>query len=244
MKILVFTVNGKKLEYEINETETVLSLKEKIGNDRSLKSEKIRLYFRKRSKGLFSYFLGNESIFLNDDNQPLMDLNYNEEEDSFLCAIKFENDQELKDNQITFNLNGEQKSFDAHEILNMNYEQFKHKFNIPENEDVEFSYKFNCFKDDHPSISFKKFNRNINDIRNGEVKCIVKINDKEEIEVGLPEKSRYQDLKLKLFNYFDYLKKPFNLIPLEDYKFFDEYSQIIYSPYSPDKKMKFFVELI
>ena len=51
-----------------------------------------------------------------------MDLNYNEEEDSFLCAIKFENDQELKDNQITFNLNGEQKSFDAHEILNMNYE--------------------------------------------------------------------------------------------------------------------------
>ena len=52
MKILVFTVNGKKLEYEINETETVLSLKEKIGNDRGLKSEKIRLYFRKRSKGL------------------------------------------------------------------------------------------------------------------------------------------------------------------------------------------------
>ena len=52
MKILVFTVNGKKLEYEINETETVLSLKEKIGSDRGLKSEKIRLYFRKRSKGL------------------------------------------------------------------------------------------------------------------------------------------------------------------------------------------------
>jgi len=243
MKILVFTVNGQKLEYEINETETVLSLKEKIGKDRGLKSEKIRLIFRKKSKGLFSYFLGNESIVLNDDNQPLMDLNYNEEGDSFLCAIKFENSDEIKDNQIIFNLNGEQKSFDAHEILNMNYSQFKNKFNIPENEDVEFSYKFNCFKDDHPSISFKKFNRNINDIRNGEVKCIVKINDKEEIEVGLPEKSRYQDLKLKLFNYFDYLKKPFSLIPLEDYKFFDEYSQIIYSPDSPDKKMKFFVEL-
>ena len=244
MKILVFTVNGTKLEYEINETETILSLKEKIGKDRGLKTEKIKLYFRKRSKGLFSYFLGNESIFLSDDSQALMDLNYNEEEDSFLCAIKLENDQEIKDNQIIFNLNGEQKSFDAHEILNMNYAQFKHKFNIPENEDVEFSYKFNCFKDDHPSISFKKFNRNINDIRNGEVKCIVKINDKEEIEVGLPEKSRYQDLKLKLFNYFDYLKKPFNLIPSEDYKFFDEYSHIIYSPDSPDKKMKFFVELI
>ena len=71
MKILVFTVNGKKLEYEINETETVLSLKEKIGNDRGLKSEKIRLYFRKRSKGLFSYFLGNESIFLNDDKKKI-----------------------------------------------------------------------------------------------------------------------------------------------------------------------------
>ena len=243
MKIAVFTVNGKKLEYEINETETVLSLKEKIGKDRGLKSEKIKLFFRKKAKGLFSYFLGNESIILSDDSQPLMHLNYKEEEDSFLCALKMEKDNEIKDNQITFNLNGEQKSFDAHEILNMNYAQFKQKFNIPENEDVEFSYKYNIFKDDHPSISFKKFNRNINDIRNGEIKCIVKINDKEEIEVGLPKNSRYQELKLKLFNYFDYLKKPFRLIPLEDYQFFDEYSLIIYSPDSPDKIMKFFVEL-
>ena len=125
----------------------------------------------------------------------------------------------------------------------MNYAQFKQKFNIPENEDVDFSYKFNCFKDNHPSISFKKFNRDINDIKNGEVKCIVKLNNNEEIEVGLPEKSRYQDLKLKLFNYYDDLKKPFKLIPSEDYGFFDEYSYIIYSPDSPDKKMKFFVKL-
>ena len=242
MKLSVYTVNGTKLEYEMNETETVLSLKEKIGKDRGLKSEKINLFLRKSAKGLFSYFLGSESILLNDDNQSLMDLNY-KEDDSFLCTLKMENAPEKNDNKIVFNLNGEEKSFDEHEILNMNYAQFKQKFNIPENEDVEFSYKFNCFKDNHPSISFKKFNRDINDIKNGEVKCIVKLNNNEEIEVGLPEKSRYQDLKLKLFNYYDDLKKPFKLIPSEDYGFFDEYSYIIYSPDSPDKKMKFFVKL-
>ncbi len=77
----------------------------------------------------------------------------------------------------------------------MNYEEFKHKFNIPEDEDVEFSYKYNVFKDHYPSISYRKFNRNMNEIGNGEIKCIVKLNDQEEIEVGLPEKSLVRDLK-------------------------------------------------
>ena len=45
MKVIVLTVNGKKLEYEINETETVLSLKEKIGKEQALTPEKIRLFY-------------------------------------------------------------------------------------------------------------------------------------------------------------------------------------------------------
>ena len=59
MKIIVFTVNEGKHEYNVNETDTVLFLKEIIGKDRGLKPEKIRLFYRKKSKGLFSYFLGN-----------------------------------------------------------------------------------------------------------------------------------------------------------------------------------------
>lgn len=241
MKVRALTVNGTKSEYEINETETVFSFKEKIGKAQCLKPERIRLFYHKKSTGLLSYFLGNETILLRDDKQPFMDLNY-KEGDSFSFVIKFGSDDEIKDNQTTFFLNGEQKTFNSHDILNMNYEQFKHKFNIPENEDVEFSYKFNCFKDDYKSISYKKFNKNMNDIGNGDIKCIVKINDKD-IEIGLPEKSRVSDLKLKLFNYFDDLKKPFYLVPLEDIKFFDKYTEIIYSPASPDKIMKFEVKL-
>lgn len=238
MNVRVLTVNGKETQYEIKETETVLSLKEKIGKDNYLKPEKIRLFYNKKSTGLFSYFLGAESILLRNDNQPLMDLDYREG-DSFIFAIKFGSDDKIKDDQTILYLNGEQKCFDSHEILNMNYEQFKHKFNIPENEDVEFSFKFNVFKDEYPSISYKKFIKNISDIGNGNIKCIVKINDKD-IEVGLPEKSRVLDLKLKLFNYFDDLKKPFYLVPLEYIKFFDNYTNITYSP---DKIMKFEVKL-
>ena len=238
MKVIVLTVNGTKFEYEINETETVLSLKEKIGKNQALKPEKMRLFYRKKSTGLFAYFLGNETIYLRDDNKPLMDLNY-KEGDYFFFAIKCGSDDKIKDNQIEFNLNGEKKCYDSHEILNMNYEQFKHKFNIPEDEDVEFSSKFNCFKDDHPNIFYKKFNKNINDIGNGEIKCIVKMND-EEIEVGLPQNSTVKDLKLKLFNYFDNLKRPFKLIPLEEIKYYHEQYEITDSP---DKIMKFSVEL-
>ena len=57
----------------------------------------------------------------------------------------------------------------------MNYEQFKHKFNIPQNEDVEFSYEFNVFKDKYPSISYKKFNKNMNDISKGDIKFMLKL---------------------------------------------------------------------
>lgn len=241
MKVIVLTVNGTKFEYEINETEKILSLKEKIGKDQYLKPEKMRLFYRKKSTGLLSYFLGDETIYLRDDNQSLMDINY-KEGDYFFFAIKCGSDDAIKDNQIEFNLNGEKKCFNSHEILNMNYEQFKHKFNIPENEDVEFSSKFNCFKDDYPNIIYKKFNKNINDIGNGQIKCMVKINDQEEIEVGLPEKSTVKDLKLKLFNYYDNLKRPFKLIPLEDIKFYHEHYKITYSPDCPDKIMKFLVE--
>ena len=241
MKVIVFTVNGKKLEYEINETETVLSLKEKIGKERCLKPEKMRLFCRKKSTGLFAYFLGGETIFLRDDNQSLMDINY-KEGDSFFFTIKFGNDDEIKDNQMEFNLNGEKKCYDAHEILSMNYEEFKHKFNIPENEDVEFSFKYNIFKDDHPSIFYKIFNKNINDIGKGDIKCIVKLNDEEEVEVGLPKNSTVEDLKIKLFNYYDYLKKPFELIPLEDIEHYHKQYKITYSPDSPDKILKFYVE--
>ena len=184
MKVRVSTVNGTISEYEINETEKVLSLKEKIGKDQCLKPEKMRLFYRKKSTGLLSYFLGEETILLRDDNQPLMDLNY-KEGDYFFFTIKCGSDDKIKDNQIEFNLNGEKKCFDQHEILNMNYEEFKHKFNIQENEDVEFSSTFNCFKDDYPNIFYKKFNKNINDIGNGEIKCIVIMNDNEEIEIGL-----------------------------------------------------------
>ena len=241
MKVIVLTVNGKKLEYEINETETVLSLKEKIGKEQALAPEKIRLFYRKKSTGLFAYFLGDETILLRDDNQSLMDINY-KEGDYFFFTIKFGNDDEIKDNQIEFSLNGEKKCYDSQEILNMNYEQFKQKFNIPKNEDVEFSSKYNVFKDDHPNIFYKKFNKNINDIRNGDIKCIVKLNDEEEVEVGLPENSSVKDLKLKLFNYYDNLKRPFKLIPLEDIKHYHEDYKITYSPDSPDKIMKFYIE--
>ena len=241
MKVIVLTVNGKKLDYEINETETVLSLKEKIGKERALKPEKMRLFYRKKSTGLFAYFLGDETIFLRDDNQPLMDINY-KEGDYFFVTIKSGNDDEIKDNQIEFGLNGEKKCYDSQEILNMNYEQFKQKFNIPKSEDVEFSSKFNIFKDDHPNIFYKKFNKNINDIGNGDIKCIVKLNNEEEVEVGLPENSTVKDLKLKLFNYYDYLKRPFKLIPLEDIKHYHEDYKITYSPDSPDKIMKFYIE--
>ena len=241
MKVIVLTVNGKKLEYEINETETVLSLKEKIGKEQALTPEKIRLFYRKKSTGLFAYFLGDETILLRDDNQSLMDINY-KEGDYFFFTIKFGNDDEIKDNQIEFSLNGEKKCYDSQEILNMNYEQFKQKFNIPKNEDVEFSSKYNVFKDDHPNIFYKKFNKNINDIGNGDIKCIVKLNNEEEVEVGLPENSTVKDLKLKLFNYYDNLKKPFKLIPLEDIKHYHEDYKITYSPDSPDKIMKFYIE--
>ena len=241
MKVIVLTVNGKKLEYEINETETVLSLKEKIGTEQALAPEKIRLFYRKKSTGLFAYFLGDETILLRDDNQSLMDINY-KEGDYFLFTIKFGNDDEIKDNQIEFSLNGEKKCYDSQEILNMNYEQFKQKFNIPKNEDVEFSSKYNVFKDDHPNIFYKKFNKNINDIGNGDIKCIVKLNDEEEVEVGLPANSTVKDLKLKLFNYYDNLKRPFKLIPLEDIKYYHEDYKITYSPDSPDKIMKFYIE--
>jgi len=241
MKVIVLTVNGKKLEYEINETETVLSLKEKIGKEQALTPEKIRLFYRKKSTGLFAYFLGDETILLRDDNQSLMDINY-KEGDYFFFTIKFGNDDEIKDNQIEFSLNGEKKCYDSQEILNMNYEQFKQKFNIPKNEDVEFSSKYNVFKDDHPNIFYKKFNKNINDIGNGDIKCIVKLNDEEEVEVGLPENSTVKDLKLKLFNYYDNLKRPFKLIPLEDIKHYHEDYKITYSPDSPDKIMKFYIE--
>ena len=241
MKVIVLTVNGKKLEYEINETETVLSLKEKIGKERALKPEKMRLFYRKKSTGLFAYFLGDETILLRDDNQSLMDINY-KEGDYFFFTIKFGNDDEIKDNQIEFSLNGEKKCYDSQEILNMNYEQFKQKFNIPKSEDVEFSSKYNIFKDDHPNIFYKKFNKNINDIGNGDIKCIVKLNDEEEVEVGLPENSTVKDLKLKLFNYYDNLKRPFKLIPLEDIKHYHEDYKITYSPDSPDKIMKFYIE--
>ena len=241
MKVIVLTVNGKKLEYEINETETVLSLKEKIGKEQALTPEKIRLFYRKKSTGLFAYFLGDETILLRDDNQSLMDINY-KEGDYFFFTIKFGNDDEIKDNQIEFSLNGEKKCYDSQEILNMNYEQFKQKFNIPKNEDVEFSSKYNVFKDDHPNIFYKKFNKNINDIGNGDIKCIVKLNNEEEVEVGLPENSTVKDLKLKLFNYYDNLKRPFKLIPLEDIKYYHEDYKITYSPDSPDKIMKFYIE--
>ena len=241
MKVIVLTVNGKKLEYEINETETVLSLREKIGKEQALTPEKIRLFYRKKSTGLFAYFLGDETILLRDDNQSLMDINY-KEGDYFFFTIKFGNDDEIKDNQIEFSLNGEKKCYDSQEILNMNYEQFKQKFNIPKNEDVEFSSKYNVFKDDHPNIFYKKFNKNINDIGNGDIKCIVKLNDEEEVEVGLPENSTVKDLKLKLFNYYDNLKRPFKLIPLEDIKHYHEDYKITYSPDSPDKIMKFYIE--
>ena len=241
MKVTVLTVNGKKLEYEVNETETVLSLKEKIGKEQALTPEKIRLFYRKKSTGLFAYFLGDETILLRDDNQSLMDINY-KEGDYFFFTIKFGNDDEIKDNQIEFSLNGEKKCYDSQEILNMNYEQFKQKFNIPKNEDVEFSSKYNVFKDDHPNIFYKKFNKNINDIGNGNIKCIVKLNDEEEVEVGLPENSTVKDLKLKLFNYYDNLKRPFKLIPLEDIKYYHEDYKITYSPDSPDKIMKFYIE--
>ena len=241
MKVIVLTVNGKKLEYEINETETVLSLKEKIGKEQALTPEKIRLFYRKKSTGLFAYFLGDETILLRDDNQSLMDINY-KEGDYFFFTIKFGNDDEIKDNQIEFSLNGEKKCYDSQEILNMNYEQFKQKFNIPKNEDVEFSSKYNVFKDDHPNIFYKKFNKNINDIGNGDIKCIVKLNDEEEVEVGLPANSTVKDLKIKLFNYYDNLKRPFKLIPLEDIKYYHEDYKITYSPDSPDKIMKFYIE--
>ena len=241
MKVIVLTVNGKKLEYEINETETVLSLKEKIGKEQALTPEKIRLFYRKKSTGLFAYFLGDETILLRDDNQSLMDINY-KEGDYFFFTIKFGNDDEIKDNQIEFSLNGEKKCYDSQEILNMNYEQFKQKFKIPKNEDVEFSSKYNVFKDDHPNIFYKKFNKNINDIGNGDIKCIVKLNNEEEVEVGLPENSTVKDLKLKLFNYYDNLKRPFKLIPLEDIKHYHEDYKITYSPDSPDKIMKFYIE--
>ena len=241
MKVIVLTVNGKKLEYEINETETVLSLKEKIGTEQALTPEKIRLFYRKKSTGLFAYFLWDETILLRDDNQSLMDINY-KEGDYFFFTIKFGNDDEIKDNQIEFSLNGEKKCYDSQEILNMNYEQFKQKFNIPKNEDVEFSSKYNVFKDAHPNIFYKKFNKNINDIGNGDIKCIVKLNNEEEVEVGLPENSTVKDLKLKLFNYYDNLKRPFKLIPLEDIKHYHEDYKITYSPDSPDKIMKFYIE--
>ena len=60
-----------------------------------------------------------------------MDLNYNEEKDSFLFAIKFGNNNKIKDNEEIFILNGEEKCFDAHEIFNINYQQFNQKFNVP-----------------------------------------------------------------------------------------------------------------
>ena len=78
MKVIVLTVNGTKFEYEINETEKILSLKEKIGKDQYLKPEKMRLFYRKKSTGLLSYFLGDETIYIRDDNQSLMDINYKE----------------------------------------------------------------------------------------------------------------------------------------------------------------------
>lgn len=239
MKVIVATINGAKSEYEINEADTVLSLKEKICKDQHVKPEKMRLFIRRKSTGLLSYFLDGETHFLSNDNQSLIDLNYNEG-DFFFWTIKFGNDDEIieKDNEIEFNLNGEEKSFNSHEILNLNYEQFKQKFNIPENEDVEFSSKYNCFKDNHPNIFYKKFNKNINDIGKGEIKCIVQLSDTEEIEVGLPENSTIEDLKLKLFNYYDHLKRPFKLIPLDHIKY--SYAQITYSP---DKILRFSVDL-
>ena len=48
MKVRALTVNGTKSEYEINETETVLSFKEKIGKVQCLKPERIRLFYRKK----------------------------------------------------------------------------------------------------------------------------------------------------------------------------------------------------
>ena len=95
MKIIVLTVNGTKSEYEINQTDTVLSLKEKIGIDQCLKPEKMRLFCRKKSTGLFAYFLGDETLFLKNDVQPLMDLNITEG-DLFFFTIKFGSD----DNKI------------------------------------------------------------------------------------------------------------------------------------------------
>ena len=237
MKVKAFTVNGSKSEYDLNDTDTVFSFKEKIGKSQCLQPERIRLFLHKKSNGLFAYFLGNETILIRNDNQPFNDLDY-QEGDSFTFAIKFGDDNEIKDKEKTFYLNGELKSFDQHEILNINYQQFKKKFNIPENEDVEFSFKYNVFKDKYGSINFKKFNKDMNDIGNGTIKCIVKKDDKE-IEIGLPEKSYVTDLKLKLFNYFDDLKKPFYLEPLENIKFFDDYMKIEYSCDSPDKIMKF-----
>jgi hypothetical protein len=78
----------------------------------------------------------------------------------------------------------------------------------------------------------------LNDIGKGEIKCIVKLSDTEEIEVGLPENSTIEDLKLKLFNYYDHLKRPFKLIPLDHIKY--SYVQITYSP---DKILIFSVDL-
>ena len=231
MKVIVQTVNGTISEYEIKKTDTILSLKEKIGKDQGLSSEKMRLFLRKKSTGIFSYFLGGETIYLKNETLTLNDINF-QEGDFFFFTIKMGNDEDIKDNQQVFILNGEKKTFDSHEILNLNYAQFKHKFNIPENEDVEFSYNYNVFKDEYPSISYRKFNKNMNDISNGEIKCIVKMND-EEIEVGLPKMAQVKDLKLKLFNYFDELKeKPFEIIQLEDEytPIFNEYTLIKYSP--------------
>ena len=56
MKVIVLTLNGKKLEYEINETETVLSLKEKIGKERALTPEKMRLFYRKKFNWIICLF--------------------------------------------------------------------------------------------------------------------------------------------------------------------------------------------
>ena len=234
MKVRALTVNGTKSEYELNDADTVFSFKEKIGKDQCLQPERIRLFLHKKSYGLFAYFLGDETILIRDDNKPFSDINY-QEGDSFTFAIKFGSDDDIKDNEKTFYLNGELKSFNQHEILNINYEQFKKQFNIPENEDVEFSSKF---EDKYRSIHYKKFNKNMDDIGNGNIKCIVKKDDKE-IEIGLPEKSYITDLKLKLFNYFDDLKKPFYLEPLVDMKYFSENMQIEHLCDSQDKILKF-----
>ena len=106
MKGRALTVNGTKSEYELNDADTVFSFKEKIGKDQCLQPERIRLFLHKKSYGLFAYFLGDETILIRDDNKPFIDINYREG-DSFTFAIKFGSDDEIKDNQKTFYLNGE-----------------------------------------------------------------------------------------------------------------------------------------